>query len=394
MPNLLLKNNNLKPKILLIFLLLICIPMISSCWNYRDIENIAIATGVAVDKDTQTDNYILTIELVNQQSSEKEASTTAVLVKSQGLTIFDAMRNAISQTGKRIFWGHTKVMVISEDIAREGIVPVLDIIWRDTETRPDMWVLVSRAETAEEIFKTSNELNAINSYYLNDILKSNKPISKSIADEFVDFLAKLNVKTNSVVLPVVYTKNYEDKKIAEILGSAVFKEDKLAYFLDGEESQIALLIRDELKGGVFNIEENKFGENTKIALEICSSKVKLTPIIKNNKPVMQIEADIDVGISELQSSVNFIDKDKREILIKDMESILVKKIAALIKKTQKNQATDIFDFNGTIKRKMPGYWKTIEKNWDEVYKDMQFTTKIDLNLKLSSSSQKPIKIVE
>ena len=58
-----------------------------------------------------------------------------------------------------------------------------------------MWVLVSSAETAEEIFKTSNELNAINSYYLNDILKSNKPISKSIADEFVDFLAKLNVKT-------------------------------------------------------------------------------------------------------------------------------------------------------------------------------------------------------
>ena len=195
----------MRSKLFLILILIILMMILSGCWNYKDIEDMVIAAGMAVDKDEDSGDYLLTIEVVNNQPSGQgsESESKSVLIESEGKTIFDAMRNAIMKSGKKIFWGHCKLIIISESIAREGIIPVLDMMWRDAETRPDIWTLISKEKTAGEIYKSKSELEDIISFYLDETINSVDSIPKFVADNYMDFISKLSVYNNSVVAPVV-----------------------------------------------------------------------------------------------------------------------------------------------------------------------------------------------
>ena len=383
----------MKSKLFLILILIILMMILSGCWNYKDIEDMVIATGMAVDKDEDSGDYLLTIEVVNNQPSGQgsESESKSVLIETEGKTIFDAMRNAIIKSGKKIFWGHCKLIIISESIAREGIIPVLDMMWRDAETRPDIWTLISKEKTAGEIYKSKSELEDIISFYLDETINSVDSIPKFVADNYMDFISKLSIYNNSVVAPVVSIDLNEDKEIPVIQGSAVFKGDKLLYFIDDDESKTALLVRNELNGGILTITENGFAPSMRISIEVFESKSKLEPVIENGKLVMNVKIEIKAGIAEMGGSDNYIEEDRRELLKSDTENMIKLRIEDLIKKTQYN-STDIFDFNGTVKRKMPDYYKTIEADWDNVYKQMDIKVDVKIDFNLSASTFKPIEI--
>lgn len=388
------KGNVMKSRILFVPALLICIILLAGCWNYKEIDEMAIAVGMAIDKDKETDNYIITIEIVNQRSEkqggkEEGTRTKSILVETKGYTLFDAGRNAIMKTGKKVFWGHCKAVIISKDIANEGIAPVLDLIWRDAETRPDIWIFISKEDTAGEILRAENESTETISFYLDNTINTAQAVPKFLAEKFVILMEQMSYETNSVVVPTVYTIVYDGKKIPEVQGSGVFKEDKLIYYLSGEECRIASLIKNKPNEGVITLNEN----DMRISIEMHKCNVQLNPVIENDHIVMQIDVRICAAIAELEGDENYIESGKREIISGDIENLLSEKIIGLIKKTQ-NSSTDIFDFNGTILRKLPDYWRIVEDSWDENYKKIEIICNIEAVLTLSGSMMQPMEIGE
>ena len=379
-------------KFILIFIVLISSINLSACWNYKDIETLGIVAGAAIDKDVQNNNYILTIEVANQKSEGKGGQFKSQIIESTGDTVFDAIRNAITKSGKKLFWSHCQVVIVSKDIAREGIIQVLDFFTRHDEIRADVHIIISAANTAEEILKTPVESNDIVSFYLNNTLESYGNVSKSIPNEQIQFMNEISTKTTSATAPVVNIKTYNNKTIPEISGSAVFKNDKLEYFINGQESEIALMIRDDLKGGLLTLQETNLNANMKITLEILGSKTKINPSIENGIISMKIDTKMQVEIGELEGSVDFINKDNSKILKKDIENKIANEIKNLVTKTQNNSSTDIFDFSGTIQRKMPNYWRKVEGNWDEIYKSLKIQPNVEIDIISSGKSQKSIKI--
>lgn len=386
----------MKSRVLIISVLLLFLTMLAGCWNYNDIENLAIVAGAAIDKEQKTGDYTLTLEIINPPSgageAKKDSQTGHLLIESKGRTILDAARNSITKVGKGLFWGHCKIVIVSENVAKEGIIPVMDFLMRSTKIRPDIWTLVSTAETAKEILQVSTEANGIISFYLNDTLKAEQDISKYVALESVDLVKGMVVKTTSVLVPMVGKTTDNDQTPLEISGTAIFKQDKLKSFLNRNESKIALLLRDHLKGGLVTLTENDPKCGTEITLEIFKSTTKLNPVVENSQIVMQIKSELDVGIAEIDGSTDFINKDKRKILQKDIEMAMAKQITSLVTKTKNNYATDIFDFNGAIQRKMPSYWKQIKPNWDKVYQNLIIRPDVKINISSSSTSYKPITI--
>jgi len=402
----------MKVKSCILLLIFIGVFLLSGCWNYRDLEDIDIVMGVAVDKNQANGDYTLTIEVINPEqaggqsgqssspgggksSQEAQKNPKSILVEADGYTIMDAARNAIYKNGKRLFWGHCKGIIISEDIAKEGIIPVLDLFWRDAEIRPDIQIIVSRDTNAGTILKSHVESGDLVSDFLDSTISSGKSVSKFVTDEMTPLIEKLSVKTTSVVTPTVYTINKEGQSVPEVKGTAVFKEDKLKYFLDEKESKTALLIMDQLQGGVLTLNEKSADSPTgtmRIALEIYNSKTKIKPSLQNGSLTIEIEAELEAGIAELEGSKDYLEKDQREILAKDTETMLENRINALISKTQNFYSTDIFGFDGKIKRKMPDYWRTHESDWDMIYKNLKIVSKVKVELTLSAYTSKPITI--
>lgn len=93
-------------KISILFIYIISNVFLSTgCWNYREVEQLGLAAGVAIDKDDDNNSYIVTAELINTEPSNGSTKVSSQLFSSRGKTIFDAVRNLILVTGKKSIGG-------------------------------------------------------------------------------------------------------------------------------------------------------------------------------------------------------------------------------------------------------------------------------------------------
>ena len=120
---------------LLTFIVLMNLVFATGCWNYREVDEFSIVTGVAVDKGIEN-QFQMTVEIV-QISSGKDTKMTSKTITVEGKTMFDAARNLISSSGKRLYWSHAKVLILSKEIASEGVTKIIEWYTRDAETREE-----------------------------------------------------------------------------------------------------------------------------------------------------------------------------------------------------------------------------------------------------------------
>ena len=76
--------------------------LFTGCWDYKEVDEFIIVAGVAVDKgDFQ--KYKLTVETI-LVSGGASASIQSKTFSVEGDTMFNAARNFISVTGKKLYW--------------------------------------------------------------------------------------------------------------------------------------------------------------------------------------------------------------------------------------------------------------------------------------------------
>ncbi|NLI91550.1 MAG: hypothetical protein GX434_04895 [Peptococcaceae bacterium] len=155
---------------LLVLLILISLIFLNGCWNYREVDKLAIVAGVAVDKGTNG-QYEVTVEIL-QTSGGRDPKITSKTVTTEGNTMFDAVRNVISLSGKRLYWSHAKVIILSKEIAREGVTKIIDWYNRDSETRADVFIVISGGDSAKEIFSGQGTTEEIKSFVLEEMIRN------------------------------------------------------------------------------------------------------------------------------------------------------------------------------------------------------------------------------
>src|SRR3954447_26200013 len=100
--------------------------MLTGCWDKTELKELGIVMGIAVDKNSDTGDYILTSQMLrpsalNTQSSSSEPPFEKVVTT--GKTIYEAIRKANLEFDRKGFYAHNKVVLVSEDIAKEGLIP-------------------------------------------------------------------------------------------------------------------------------------------------------------------------------------------------------------------------------------------------------------------------------
>lgn len=210
---------------LLTLIILLSSIFAAGCWNYREVDKLATVAGVAIDKGTDG-QYQITAEIV-QISGFKDIKTTSKTVTIEGRTLFDAVRNEISLSGKRLYWSHTKVIILSKEIASEGVTKIIDWYNRDSETRADVHILISEGNSAKEIFSGQATTEEIKSFVLDDMLKNQESLNKAPVIDILRFDNDLKAKGISAIVPTVKLKQVDGKMLPHIMGTAIFKGDKL-----------------------------------------------------------------------------------------------------------------------------------------------------------------------
>lgn len=365
---------------LLVLIILISATVTTGCWNYREIDKMAIVAGVAVDKGIN--NQIqMTVEII-QVSAGKDTNMTSKTITTEGKTMFDAARNIISLSGKRLYWSHAKVIILSKEIANEGVTKSIEWYNRDSETRGDVHIFISEGASAKEIFDGQGTTEEIKSFVLDEMIKNQVSLSKAPIIDILKFDIESKTKEISTIIPTVNLKKMDGKMVPQIMGTAIIKDDKLVGFLDGEETKDLNFIIDEVKKGVLVEELQANDVPTLVSLEIFKSKTKITPVVDGEDIEINLNIDTTVSIDEIQGTENIIDDEGRNALEQSAGITLKERIESLIKKVQSDYDADIFGFGEKLREDEAQAWNSVD--WEEVFQDLKVNVNTRVHIKNSA----------
>jgi len=131
---------------------------LTGCWNSRELNDLAIVSAIGIDKAASKDEYRVTFQLVNPSATATSAGASTgqppiTIYTSTDHTLFGALRKTSKQASRQLFFAHTQLIVIGEDLARSGIDNLFDIFERSHELRLNSAILVSRDTDAASILK-------------------------------------------------------------------------------------------------------------------------------------------------------------------------------------------------------------------------------------------------
>jgi len=379
-----------KSKLIILSFIIVVFPtVLSGCWDYKEIDTLAIVAGIAIDRDISTNEYIVTTEIITTQAQGFTSNVNSELFTSKGDTIFEAMRNMIQKTGLRLYWSGTKVVIISKTIASQGIIPVIDWTSRDSDVRPDIWIMISKGDSAAEILKHKVKLNEVTSFHLDDTMMSGKILSGFKDSRLNSFLNEMTSEGNSCLLATVENQSSDDAIEPRLSGSAIFKSDKLVGYIDDTETLYMQMIKNKAHEGLIVL-KNILGSSTNITLEIFENRTKLTPKYNNGRVSMIIDIYPVIAIDEVQGTKDFMKEENLKMLQSEAEKEIEVRVQSLIDKLQKDYDSDVLGFDETFMREKPKASEDFKKSGEDIFQNMKTVVKVHMKIKGSGKTIKSI----
>lgn len=380
--------------ILLFIIMFLTAILLTGCWNYVEVDQLSLVAGMAVDKDSSGKGYEITAEIIDVSSSDKKATFNSLLINSKGESVFDCISNMINVSAKRLYWPHATTVIVSKDVAKEGILPVLDWIVRDSEPRLTIYILIAETDSAKDILSLQSLSTEIRSYEIEIMIMSNKRLSKIPDIKTYELVNELSTEGIYPVIPTVNETLNEGKKTMELSGGAILNRDTLAGFLGLEDIKYYLFVRNQIRGGLLPIALEGNDSQPNVTLEIFHNKTKVTPILSNGELSINVKIKTEVGVAELDTNINVLDESNVEKIKASAEKSLENGISQLIKKIQEDFGLDIFGFGNKVKEKMPELWKDIGANWDEIFKELKVNVEADIHIRGSGHTSKTVKYTQ
>ena len=370
-----------------IILLILPLLLLTGCYNYRELNELAIATAIEVDKIDN--NYHLLVQVANPKNQNDATSANQpqfVTYESTGKTIQEAFRNIVKESSKKIYGMHIQLLILTENIAKEDLTSMLDFFFRNTEIRKEFYVIVDTTKTDNKLLKVLTPINNLSSQSIMETLETNnKFLGISNLVTFNDLMDIYLDKNKELVLPTIYMEgNYDEEMLKEtdsktkiFLGNlAVFKDEKLLGYLSKDESLTINFLKNEINDALITQEcaKNKYTtseitlDKTNIEIDIKKLEVKIN--IKGSGYIAEYGCEGDLT---QESKINDINNK----LNKHIEKTIKNSIESINKKYN----TDIYNFKDMIYKQNPKYYKSIEKDYyNKVFSKLKYKVKSEIIL--------------
>ena len=370
--------------------LILLLPLLSGCYNYRELNELGITTAVSIDyKDN---NFYVIAEVINpikQQDASSSNNSPFINYNSSSSSLQDAFRKVVLESPRQLYAAQLEIIVLSEEVVNNHLEEVLEYFARNPEARTEIKMIVAKTEdstkaiTLQTLLTSLSSSNIINSLDLQSkVLGMAYPVTlNELLNMYIDPYLE-------VVLPsMTLYGNYEigdekenittssPKAIVKIDGSTITKDNKILGYLDLEESKTLNLINGKLKETI--IKMNYY--DGYIIFEPNRIKVSRELDIKNN--IIKINISGYSKTKEIQSNINLKDPKEVEKLNKALNMELEKKITDTFNSIREKYGTDVFGFQELYYRTNYKYFKENCTNWyEDIYPKIKLEVKANVRL--------------
>lgn len=398
-------------KLLLTCVGLLLVPVLSGCWDRLEIDERAVVLGVSIDVASEAEAE-QEDEVTHDKGSLPPPKSGMVRVGVQialpgriplgpgeaggggggnnetvwviyvvGHSIDDAFMNLQQQISSRIFFGHLRVIVISDEIAKKGINNINDYFRRNPEVRRMAWMMVSK-DKASKFLVASPKLERVPTLYLMSTLENGIQMGKFPKDFIGQFWSHSTKKGQEGFLPYVDIKENEN---VGVQGLAYFKGDRLVGVTKPLEIAGYLGLRGINPAGYRAVVMlDPSDPNTMVMTNVTHRYSRIKLKIKDGIPQFTILVELEANLEEkLNDDISIADPETIRKLEKIQNETSVTFYQNIIKKTQQ-KGSDIFGFGEHVRAKKPGYWHRYvgtKEKWQEMYATCKFDIEVSVKIR-------------
>ncbi len=372
-----------------VLVLLIVIPVfLSGCWDSTELNKISIVAGIGWDIDPDTGEVTFSVQSIiprevkvssgSSGGAEEQGGHTRQVTQvdqDTGPSMYDAITRLSQHVSRFPFYEHTLVYIFGKDGVQQGIYQFIDVQARNPDSRPTALMVVSAEKKATDIMQIQDGMENVQAMGLADEIKLSARLSKYPAVTVLDFQKCILSKTTAPVAPIVgivEETGHNGEKIPKIriIGTAVFKADRMIGQLNERESSGLLWATNKIKIGFLTIPEAN--------LEIVKAKSKIVPELHEDKIKITVEIEEESDLVLYKGRQDITDEILQK-LEEDQNKEIESQVMEAVEKSFALDA-DIFGFGEAVHRKHKKEWKDLQSRWDEIYPDTEVVVKVKTHI--------------
>lgn len=318
-------------------------------------ESLAYILVMGIER-TEVGNVRLTAQVgLPSQETGGEGPIVNLLV-AEGRDLSEAVDNMYLQSTKRPNLNHLRLIVISEEMAEEGIWPTMDFFRRDIRIRLNTKVAVS-PDDMDELLEVEEPLSSQPALAIIDQFNINAERSRLVRTELMDLVSDFLEPDREAALPLIEVG--EDR--FRLGRTAVFKGDRQVATADKDETLGLLLWQNRVRSGVITMPQ--IGESQIVSFRIHSSRTEVRVSWENDRLHVQVNVTTTLDVNELYGvNVADLESTANHYIINRMNDVL---------KIAQREGTDFIGLSARFRRENPQVWASQQDNWDEVLANAQ-----------------------
>ncbi|MWC30558.1 Ger(x)C family spore germination protein [Paenibacillus sp. MMS18-CY102] len=394
-------------KFLIAGVLLWMVLMMTGCWNRIELNELGITSATGIDWDGE--QWVVTYQVVIPASISSGLGTAGggspkspvIVYSTKGKSIRGAMMHSHSESPRKLFFAHNRVVILSEDVARRGFDELMDVYFRNAGPRETVSMLITPGK-ARRVLEQFMQLQVIPGEGLKDIITSETKNTSVLPNMKVYQVAMdLTGEAKSTVLPEIYLSGSGDNSSLQSLSQiatqsklklgrlAVLHNGKMVGWMSRKQSLGASYLRNSVQQASLVVpcgsEKGKMSYDT---IQIVRSSTKLKPELQDGRLAYSAVVHASGSLTESSCSQNLYKPETISLIEKAGEKYIRSMMLEAWSRGQQLE-TDLFGAAEKAHRKYPKMWKKQwSKEWSGVFTTTQLEVHVDLRIARMGLSNK------
>lgn len=350
-----------------LLIMLLCIVLLSGCWDKVEIEDRLFVLGIGVDKAKEeekvhpTDRYAINFASPIVGALKDGGGETFNTYKTMSEIFTFGLNQMYERMDKKLSFQHTRILLFGEDLLKDDILfrEVLDAVARSHEFHRNMYVFAVPGRT-DDIFKVKPIYTKLLAPYIAGIAENSLYQSSIYKLPAYDMYNSLTDTEGDTIIPVLKPAKTEVKAS----GAAIVKDYKLIGYLDDKDCETLNWLKNKASAGIIEGQH----EGVKIPFRYYSFKTSMNlSRVEGDKIYITYNMETEGGSEEYIWGRNLLDQtvldDVQQAIGKNMEE----RSKDLVRRFQKDYKVDLIGVGDFIRKHHPNVYKAIENDYDNFF---------------------------
>lgn len=372
------------------------------CVRGAEVNRLAIVDVLGLDAG-EDGGILLTAQVivptrlgVGPTGAAAEASPF-LLARSTGKTVAEAITRLDTKVPRQIFLEHLQLLVLGEELARRGLLPIADFLLREPQVRTDLLVAVA-PESAQSVVSLVPPLPALPGEAWKTLVRNERVTVSSVRNLLVSLGEEGMDPFLTAIAPTSAVDPGGSGNIGdiELTGAALFRGDRLVGYLNRQETfGLQILLGDRPRTVLSVTDEEVWREmgmtpapredgdgagwlsewpSTSsdpgiITLRLTRADSSLSPV-SVDPPTLKLRARLETEVANAASLLDIEDSQVAQAVQRAAVRKVVNHVEAALEKMRTLHA-DAAGLGAKFRRHLPSWWRNVRSHWPQLFAQVQ-----------------------